>query len=104
MSNQEQNEVQEEVKNQQPSPEDMTTEQRLAMCEHFLAEAMKGYQMAGQAINRLESFTFVLVDLVLKNELVSFEELKALQEKLGQHEDLLEFWGVSTEEKAEASS
>lgn len=102
MSNQ--NEVQEEVKNQQPNPEEMTTEQRLAMCEHFLAEAMKGYQMAGQAINRLESFTFVLVDLVLKNELASFDELKTLQEKLGQHEDLLEFWGVSEKEKANASS
>jgi len=82
----------------------MTTEQRLAMCEHFLAEAMKGYQLAGQAINRLESYTFVLVDLILKNDVATFDELKVLQEKLGDHDDLLEFWGVKEGEANAASS
>ena len=86
------------------SPEDLTPEQRLAMCEHFLAEAMKGYQMAGQAINRLESYTFVLVDLVLKNNVATFDELKDLQQKLGSYDDLLEFWGVQENKTGTASS
>lgn len=74
------------------------------MCEHFLAEAMKGYQMAGQAINRLESYTFVLVDLILKNNVATFDQLKELQEKLGKYDDLLEFWGVQEKNTATASS
>ena len=86
------------------NPQEMTTEQRFNMNEHFLAEAMKGYQLSGQAINRLESFVFVLVDLVLKNNLATFDEIKGLQEKLGEHDDLLAFWGVKTEENTKAAS
>tara|TARA_B100000886_G_scaffold53223_1_gene32744 strand:+ start:1467 stop:1721 length:255 start_codon:yes stop_codon:yes gene_type:complete len=82
----------------------MTVEQRLDMNEHFLAEAMKGYQMAGQAINRLESYTFVLVDLVLKNNIATFDQLKELQTQLGTHENLLSFWGVEEKEEEVASS
>ena len=47
-----QNEQQESV-NQQQNPSEMTTEDRFSMNEHFLAEAMKVYQLSGQAINRL---------------------------------------------------
>ncbi len=100
--NQEPNVAPEE--NAPTSPEDLTPEQRLAMCEHFLAEAMKGYQMAGQAINRLESYTFVLVDLILKNNVATFDQLKELQEKLGKYDDLLEFWGVQEKNTAATSS
>tara|TARA_Y100000114_G_C11763332_1_gene331236 strand:+ start:1055 stop:1282 length:228 start_codon:yes stop_codon:yes gene_type:complete len=73
------------------------------MTEHYLAEAMKGYQLAGQAINRLESYTFCLVNLILKNDIATFEELKNLQVQLGNHDDLLEFWGVK-DQNTEASS
>ena len=90
--------------NQPQSKEAMTVEQRLDMNEHFLAEAMKGYQMAGQAINRLESYTFVLVDLVLKNNIATFDQLKELQTQLGAHDNLLAFWGVETKEDESASS
>lgn len=86
------------------NPSEMTTEQRLEMCEHFLAEAMKGYQMAGQAINRLESYTFVLVDLVLKNDVATFDEVKELQEKLIGYDDLLDFWGVQSQEKEKTTA
>ena len=103
MSNQNPNETQEAVNQEENQIPELTTEQRLAMTEHYLAEAMKGYQLAGQAINRLESYTFCLVGLILKNEIATFDELKMLQEKLGNHDDLLEFWGVS-EQKTEASS
>jgi len=104
MSNQSEVQGSENQQANPPNPEEMTTEQRLAMCEHFLAEAMKGYQLAGQAINRLESYTFVLVDLILKNDVATFDELKVLQEKLGDHDDLLEFWGVKEGEANAASS
>lgn len=103
MENQ-QNAQQENGNQQQVSPNDMTTEERFTMNEHFLAEAMKGYQLSGQAINRLESYVFVLIDLILKRDIATFEEIKSLQTKLGEHDDLLEFWGVASEENAKAAS
>ena len=97
MENQ-QNQAAEE--NQQPQ----TTEERINMHEHFLAEAMKGYQLSGQAINRLESYVFVLVDLILKNDLATFDQIKDLQKKLNDHDDLLDFWGIKKEENEQAAS
>lgn len=74
------------------------------MHEHFLAEAMKSHQMSGQAINRLESYVFVLVDIIMKNNMASLEEIKALQDKLSDHDDLLTFWGAPKEESDATSS
>lgn len=73
------------------------------MHEHFLAEALKSHQLSGQAINRLESYVFVLVDIILKNNMASLDEIKASQDKLSEHEDLLTFWGIPKEEDATAS-
>lgn len=103
MENQ-QNEQQENVNQQEQNPNDMSTEERFSMNEHFLAEAMKGYQLSGQAINRLESYVFVLVDLILKKDIATFEEIKNLQTKLGEHDDLLKFWGVGATENTNTAS
>ena len=47
---------------------------------------------------------FVLVDLILKKDIASFEEIKELQAKLGEHDDLLKFWGVASEENEKSAS
>tara|TARA_B100000131_G_scaffold221323_1_gene212863 strand:+ start:45794 stop:46006 length:213 start_codon:yes stop_codon:yes gene_type:complete len=57
--------------------------------------------MAGQAVNRLESFTFSLVALLLKKEIATIEEIRELQEQLQGHDDLNVFWGVEPPEGAD---
>jgi len=71
---------------------------RLMVAEQVVTELLKGFSMAGQAVNRLESFTFVLVDIILKKELATIEEIRDLQKKLMGHEDLNDFWGVEAPE------
>lgn len=71
---------------------------RLMVAEQVVSELLKGFSMAGQAVNRLESFTFVLVDIILKKELATIEEIRGLQQKLMGYEDLNDFWGVPPEE------
>jgi hypothetical protein len=68
------------------------------VCEQLLNELLKGFGMAGQAVNRLESFTFVLVDLMLKNNFATIDQIRELQKKLSGFEDLNDFWGVSPPE------
>ena len=76
---------------------------RLMVAEQVVSELLKGFSMAGQAVNRLESFTFVLVNIILKKELATIEEIRVMQENLMGFEDLNEFWGVAPapEEPAE---
>ena len=40
---------------------ELSAEEKLVAHEAFLSEIYNGYQMAGQAINRLECFTFAMV-------------------------------------------
>ena len=67
---------------------------RVVVAEQVVSELLKGFNMAGHAINRLESFTFVLVDLILKNNIASIGDIRELQLKLQGFEDLNDFWGV----------
>ena len=62
--------------------------------EALLTETMKAFQMSGQAINRLESFTFAGVKLGLSKTLFEYQELLDAQGELMGHEDLHEYWGV----------
>ena len=68
--------------------------QRLGVCENLLTELMKAYQMSGQAINRLESFTFTQMKVLLEKELSTFRAFHDMQKDLQSFENLHEFWGV----------
>jgi hypothetical protein len=77
---------------------------RVMVAEQLLNELLKGFGMAGQAVNRLESFTFSLVALIIKKEIASIDEIRELQKELQQHEDLNEFWGVEPPPEEEAGT
>lgn len=55
---------------------------------------MKAFQMSGQAINRLESFTFTQMKVLLEKELVGFAEFAEQQKELQGFDNLHDFWGV----------
>lgn len=78
--------------------------QRLGVLENLVTEMMKGFQMSGQAINRLESFTFTQIKVMLDSELVTFADLTAKQKQLQGFDNLHDFWGVEPIEDEEASS
>ncbi|MAP22570.1 MAG: hypothetical protein CL582_16705 [Alteromonadaceae bacterium] len=75
-----------------PSPED-----RLVVAERYVSELLRGYQSAGQAINRLETHVFSLFKVLLDKELLTWEEFSKARDELQEHEDLFEFWGVKEE-------
>ena len=78
--------------------------QRLGVCENLLTEMLKAYQMSGQAINRLESFTFTQMKVLLENELATFRQFHDMQTELQGFDNLHEFWGVEPIEEEEANS
>jgi hypothetical protein len=86
--------------NEEPSADPM---ERLVVLENLVAEMLNGFNMTGQAINRLETFTFSIVAAMLKKDFISYEELAGLQQDLMSHDNLLKFWGVSPEEAAASS-
>jgi len=79
---------------------EMTTEERLVVAERYVSELLRGYQMAGVAINRLENHLFAVFKILLEKGVYSFDEFQTAQEALGTHEDLLVYWGVRTAEEA----
>ena len=96
------NQSQAEVKNEgTEAPPQMTIQQamdhfnqRISICENLLTELMKAFQMSGQAINRLETFTFAQVKVMLQEEQISFGNFIELQKDLQNHDDLHDYWGV----------
>ena len=81
-----------------------TFNQRLGQCEGLLTELMKAFQMSGQAINRLESFTFAQMKVLLEKEITNYEEFLAFQKELQTHDDLHAYWGVTPPENQEEVS
>lgn len=60
--------------------------------------------MSGQAINRLESFTFTQMKVMLEKELATFREFHDMQKELQNHDNLHNFWGVEPIEEEEDSA
>lgn len=77
-----------------PATEIPSAEERLAVAERYVSELLRGYQAAGQAINRLETHLFSLFKILLSNESMTWEGFVDARESLMEHEDLTEFWGV----------
>ena len=75
--------------------------QRITHVEALLTETMKAFQLSGQAINRLESFTFSMVKVCLDRELVEFKQLLESQKELLGFDDLHDYWGVPKPETTE---
>ena len=78
--------------------------QRLTHVEALLTETMKAFQLSGQAINRLESFTFSMVKVFLDRELVEFNSLLESQKELMDFDDLHDYWGVPKPEPTEEAT
>lgn len=72
----------------------LTPDQRLVVAERYIAELLRGYQMAGNAINRLETHTFALVKVILDADLTTWDGFLRAQKDLQGYEDLLVYWGV----------
>lgn len=64
------------------------------MAERYIAELLKGYQMAGNAINRLETNCFALVKIILDNDVSTWDGFVRAQKDLQGYEDLLVYWGI----------
>ena len=54
------------------------------------------------AIARVEAYTFGLVTMLLRKQVMTYAELSGAMSELGQAEDLLVLWGVHTEEESRA--
>lgn len=72
----------------------LTPDQRLVVAERYIAELLRGYQMAGNAINRLETHTFSLVKVILDSDLTTWDGFQRAQRELAGYEDLLVYWGI----------
>jgi hypothetical protein len=77
-----------------PATEAPTPEERLVVAEKYVSELLRGYQAAGQAINRLETHLFSLFKILLDNESMTWEGFVEARDSLVQHEDLLDYWDV----------
>lgn len=83
--------------------EKVSIEEIIAVQSLMIKDLMEAYQLAGKAINRLETFTFSLVKVILDNNLITYEELSNHCKSLAETETLEEFWGVSMVEDVEGS-
>lgn len=83
-----------------PAQETQSAEERLVVAERYIAELLRGYQMAGQAINRLETHLFSLFKVCFDKELMNWDSFMEAQKGLMKNEDLLAFWEVKDEADA----
>ena len=83
--------------------EEVSMEEVVAVQSLMIKDLMEAYQLAGKAINRLETFTFSLVKVVLDSNLISYAELSSHCRCLSETETLEEFWGVSMGKDIEGS-
>ena len=80
-----------------PQPASTTVEDvsaRVDVCEEWVGELVKSCQAAGGAINRLESYLFSLIKLLIESG-VPFDVLLEFQKELQDHTSLHDFWGVN---------
>lgn len=80
-----------------PAQQEQSAEERLVIAERYISELLRGYQMAGQAINRLETHLFSLFKICFDKEIMDWPKFMAAQEGLMKNEDLLTFWQVKEE-------
>ena len=74
--------------------EKVAMEEVVAAQSLMIRDLLEAYHLAGKAINRLESYTFSLVKVVLDNGLTGYDDLLESCTDLMQSETLEEFWGV----------
>ena len=79
---------------------ELSAEEKLRTHEAFLSEMYQNIEQVGMAIQRMESFTFSMVKVLLDKNVTTFNELENLASKLHDHESLTKYWGVPDPEEA----
>ncbi len=81
--------------------EKVSIEEVVAAQSLMIRDLLEAYHLSGKAINRLESYTFSLVKVVLDNGLTGYDDLLSSCADLMQSDTLEEFWGVEASEPEE---
>ena len=101
MKAQEKNESPEQSQNDTEEGEEieLTTDEKVSAHEVVLTDLLRGYEVIGMAINRLERYAFSLVKAVIDSGAITYEGLEKNAEELAEHTSLLEFWGAPPEQE-----
>lgn len=83
--------------------ERVSIEEVVAAQSLMIKDLLEAYHLAGKAINRLESYTFSLVKVILDNNLTGYDDLLNSCTALMQSDSLEEFWGIESSDKDDSS-